>query len=69
MSIDAIFALTLYCFPEAKGPYDKEVAKRLLKYVFSSGNTTDQGDAYRSFRGRDAKVDALMRAKGFPMVK
>ena len=56
-------------FTEAKGPYDKEVAKRLLKFVFSSGNTTDQGDAFRSFRGRDAKVDALMRSKGFPMVK
>ena len=56
-------------FTEAKGPYDKEVAKRLLKYVFSSGNTTDQGDAFRSFRGRDAKVDAMMRSKGFPMVK
>ena len=56
-------------FTEAKGPYDKEVAKRLLKFVFSSGNTTDQGDAFRSFRGRDAKVDALMRSKGFPMIK
>ena len=66
---DVICADAYEAFTEAKGPYDKEVAKRLLKYVFSSGNTTDQGDAYRSFRGRDAKVDALMRAKGFPMVK
>ncbi|MFZ4106648.1 M3 family metallopeptidase [Flavobacterium sp.] len=56
-------------FTQANGPYDKEVAKRLLKFVFSSGNTTDQGDAFRSFRGRDAKVDALMRSKGFPMPK
>ena len=64
---DVICADAYEAFTEAKGPYDKEVAKRLLKYVFSSGNTTDQGDAYRSFRGRDAKVDALMRAKGFPM--
>ena len=66
---DVICADAYEAFTEAKGPYDKEVAKRLLKYVFSSGNTTDQGDAYRSFRGRDAKVDALMRSKGFPMVK
>ncbi len=66
---DVICADAYEAFTEAKGPYDKEVAKRLLKYVFSSGNTTDQGDAYRSFRGRDAKVDALMRAKGFPMGK
>lgn len=66
---DVICADAYEAFTEAKGPYDKEVAKRLLKYVFSSGNTTDQGDAFRSFRGRDAKVDALMRSKGFPMVK
>lgn len=66
---DVICADAYEAFTEAKGPYDKEVAKRLLKYVFSSGNTTDQGDAYRSFRGRDAKVDAMMRSKGFPIVK
>lgn len=66
---DVICADAFEAFTEGKGPFDKEVAKRLLKFVFSSGNTTDQGDAYRSFRGRDAKVDALMRAKGFPMVK
>jgi peptidyl-dipeptidase Dcp len=66
---DVICADAYEAFTEAKGAYDKEVAKRLLKFVFSSGNTTDQGDAFRSFRGRDAKVDALMRSKGFPMVK
>ena len=66
---DVICADAYEAFTEAKGPYDKEVAKKLLKYVFSSGNTTDQGDAFRSFRGRDAKVDALMRSKGFPIVK
>lgn len=66
---DVICADAFEAFTEAGGPYDKTVAKRLLKYVFSSGNTTDQGDAFRSFRGRDAKVDALMRAKGFPIVK
>lgn len=66
---DVICTDAYEAFTEGKGPYDKEVAKRLLKFVFSSGNTTDQGDAFRSFRGRDAKVDALMHAKGFPMVK
>ncbi len=66
---DVICADAFEAFTEASGPYDKAVAKRLLKYVFSSGNTTDQGDAFRNFRGRDAKVDALMRAKGFPIVK
>ncbi|WP_282786998.1 M3 family metallopeptidase [Flavobacterium croceum] len=66
---DVICADAYEAFTEAKGPYDTTVAKRLLKYVFSSGNTIDQAEAYRLFRGRDAKVDALMRSKGFPVVK
>ena len=66
---DVICTDAYEAFTEAKGPYDKTVAKRLLKTIFSVGNTTDQGDAFRSFRGRDAKVDALMRAKNFPIEK
>jgi peptidyl-dipeptidase Dcp len=52
-------------FTEASGPYDKPLAARLLKYVFSAGNTIDPFVGYRAFRGRDATVDALMRARGF----
>jgi peptidyl-dipeptidase Dcp len=66
---DVISADAYEAFTEGKGPYDKEVAAKLLKYVFSSGNTTDQADAYRNFRGRDAKADALMRDRNFPMTK
>jgi peptidyl-dipeptidase Dcp len=54
-------------FTEAGGPYDKAVGQRLTKYIFSVGNTVDPADAYRSFRGRDPKIDALMRERGFPM--
>ena len=28
----------------------------------------DPAEAYRQFRGRDAKIDALMRDRGFPVV-
>jgi peptidyl-dipeptidase Dcp len=35
--------------------------------VFSIGNTVDQEVAYRKFRGRDPKIDALMRARNFPL--
>ncbi len=66
---DVICTDAFEAFTEAEGPYDKEVAKKLLKYIFSVGNTTDQGDAYRMFRGRDANVEALMRAKNFPINK
>jgi peptidyl-dipeptidase Dcp len=54
-------------FTEAGGPYDKAVGQRLTKNVFSVGNTVDPADAYRAFRGRDPKIDALMRERGFPM--
>jgi peptidyl-dipeptidase Dcp len=54
-------------FTEAGGPYDKVVAKRLTDNVFSVGNTIDPADGYRKFRGRDPKIDALMRERGFPV--
>ena len=53
-------------FTEAGGPYDKKIAERLQKNIFSVGNTIDQAEAYRGFRGRDPKVEALMRKRGFP---
>ncbi len=52
-------------FHEAGGLYDREVADRLRKYVFSVGNTIDPAEGYRAFRGRDAEVGALMRDRGF----
>jgi peptidyl-dipeptidase Dcp len=41
------------------------VAERLRKSIFSVGNTVDPAEAYRAFRGRDPKVDALMKKRGF----
>src|SRR5882672_11250294 len=52
-------------FVEAGGPYDHKVAERLRKYIFSVGNTVDPAEAYRSFRGRDPRVEALMKKRGF----
>lgn len=66
---DVISADAYEAFTEGKGPYDKEVAKRLYDNVFSVGNSTDQEDAYRSFRGRDPKTDALMKSRGFDSFK
>ncbi|TDE06423.1 M3 family metallopeptidase [Flavobacterium hiemivividum] len=62
---DVISADAYGAFTESEGPYDKKVAKRLFDTVFSVGNTTDQEEAYRAFRGRDPKSDALMEARGF----
>lgn len=55
-------------FAEAPGGfYDKEVSDRLVKYLFSVRNAMAPEEAYRKFRGRDAKVEALMRDRGFPV--
>jgi peptidyl-dipeptidase Dcp len=62
---DVITADAFGAFMEGKGPYDRAVAERLRKFVFSVGNTVDPADAYRAFRGRDPKIDALMKKRGF----
>lgn len=64
---DVLNADAFEAFTEAGGPYDKKVAERLRKYIFTIGNTIDPADAYRNFRGRDPKVEALMRKRGFPV--
>lgn len=66
---DVLTADAFGAFTEAKGPYDKAVAARLVKYIFSVGNTVDPAEAYRKFRGRDPDVDALMIKRGFPVKK
>jgi peptidyl-dipeptidase Dcp len=55
-------------FREAPGGfYDKEVAEKLVKYLFAPRNAMDPAEAYRLFRGRDAKIEALMKDRGFPV--
>ncbi len=64
---DVITADAFGAFVEGKGAYDKEVGAKLVKYIFSVGNTIDPAEAYRMFRGRDPKVEALMKKRGFPV--
>jgi peptidyl-dipeptidase Dcp len=66
---DVLNADAFAAFTEAGGPYDKKVADRLTKYIFSVGNTIDPADAYRNFRGRDPQVSALMKKRGFPVTE
>ncbi|WP_375418337.1 M3 family metallopeptidase [uncultured Hymenobacter sp.] len=56
-------------FTEAPGgPYDKALAARLRQHVFTIGNTVDPAAGYRAFRGRDPRIDALMKQRGFSVV-
>lgn len=68
MWADVLTADAAEAFQEAPGGfYDKEVAAKLVKYLFAPRNAMDPAGAYRKFRGRDAKIDALMRDRGFPV--
>ena len=49
------------------GMYDEGVARRMVDHILSVGDTVDQAQAYRAFRGRDADVAAYLRDKGFPV--
>jgi peptidyl-dipeptidase Dcp len=68
MWADVLTADAAEAFEEAPGGfYDKEVADRLVKYLFAPRNSMDPAEAYRKFRGRDANIEALMRDRGFPV--
>jgi peptidyl-dipeptidase Dcp len=52
-------------FTETGNPFDPGVAGRLQQSVMSVGNTVDPAIAFRNFRGRDPRPEALLRFKGF----
>ena len=56
---DVLTADAFGAFVEGGGPYDRKVAERLRKYIFSVGNTVDPAEAYRGFRGRDPQVTCV----------
>jgi peptidyl-dipeptidase Dcp len=63
---DTLSADAWEAFTEGRGAWDQAVAKRLRDHVFRVGNTVDPAVGYRSFRGREAGIAALMRERGFP---
>ncbi|MFT6947935.1 MAG: peptidyl-dipeptidase Dcp [Vicingaceae bacterium] len=68
MWADVLTADASEAFAEAPGGfYDEEMAAKLVTYLFAPRNSMDPAEAYRLFRGRDAKIEALMRDRGFPV--
>ncbi len=51
-------------FVEAGSPFDPVVAARLLRHVYSTGNSVDPSVTYRAFRGRDPQVQPLLKQRG-----
>jgi peptidyl-dipeptidase Dcp len=68
MWADVLTADAAEAFEEAPGGfYDQELARRLVEHLFAPRNAVDPAEAYRAFRGRDARMEALMRDRGFPV--
>jgi peptidyl-dipeptidase Dcp len=68
MWADVLTADAAEAFAEAPdGFYDKAMAKKLVDNLFAPRNAIDPAEAYRNFRGRDARIEALMRDRGFPV--
>ena len=66
---DTLVADAAEAFREAPGGlFDAETARRLHETVMSVGNTVEPGESFRRFRGRDVRIDALMRERGFAVV-
>jgi peptidyl-dipeptidase Dcp len=51
-------------FVEAGDPFDREVARRLERFIYSSGNSIAPDAAYRAFRGRAAQPEPMLRQRG-----
>ncbi len=67
MWADVLTADAAEAFAEAPGGfYDKDLARKLVDNLFAPQNSVDPAEAYRTFRGRDANIAALLRDKGFP---
>jgi len=68
MWADVLTADAAEAFAEAPGGfYDQALAKKLVENLFAPRNAVDPAEAYRAFRGRDARMEALMRDRGFPV--
>ena len=51
-------------FVEAGSPFAPDVAERLLRHIYSAGNSVEPSATYRAFRGRDAQVTPLLKQRG-----
>ncbi|AQR60790.1 peptidase M3 [Brevundimonas sp. LM2] len=54
-------------FEESGDVFDPDIAARFKSIILAPGNTTDRGESYRRFRGRDVDVTALLKVRGFPV--
>ncbi len=52
-------------FEEAGDVFDATTARRLRDEVLERGNSRDPAESWHAFRGREPRIDALLRNRGF----
>jgi peptidyl-dipeptidase Dcp len=62
---DTLVADAWEAFTTSGDLFDPQLAERLRRHVFTTGNQQEPDVTYRSFRGRDPDVNALLRKRGF----
>ena len=51
-------------FVEAGDAFDPQVAERLRRCIYASGNSIEPGEAFRAFRGREPSTQPMLRQRG-----
>jgi peptidyl-dipeptidase Dcp len=51
-------------FVEAGNPFDPAVARRLVRFIYSAGNSMEPGAAYLAFRGREPTPGPMLKQRG-----
>jgi peptidyl-dipeptidase Dcp len=64
---DVMAADAWMAFEETKDPWHPETASKFKTLILATGDAIDRAEAYRQFRGRDPKVEALLKKRGFPV--
>lgn len=52
-------------FTKSGNPFNPKVAKKFLETILSVGGTVEPEVAFKNFRGREPKVEAFLKSKGF----
>ena len=51
-------------FEETGNIFDPETAARARKFIYGAGNTMAPDELFRQFRGREPKIEFMLRKKG-----
>lgn len=64
---DVMAADAWLAFEDTGDPWHPATAAKFKDVILATGNAVDRAEAYRRFRGRDPRVEALLKNRGFPL--